>query len=334
MRSCQSIKNKCLILTAFLAFITVLHGDENETGGYFATPGKCQVKEIYFDWTDTERTRKVPVKIYVPENLKNCPVIIFSHGLGGSRDGYSMLGKHWASHGYVSVHPQHKGSDTEVLSSGLKGMRSALLDIRNAINRPLDIKFVIGELKKLSQNDSQFKDKMDFKKTGLAGHSFGANTTLLSIGQGMTEKADLKVHEIKAAIIMSAPIPSNRTNLAAKYSQITIPCMHMTGTKDTVPLLTPDTKPEDRKIPYDSMNKSDQYFLNFEGGDHMIFSGRERKSGDHEKDEVFHKYILMFSTAFWDAYLKNDRSALNWLNSPAALAELGKTAIYEKKSFR
>ena len=38
-------------------------------------------------------------------------MIVFSHGLGGTRDGYEYLGRHWASYGYVSVHLQHKGSD-------------------------------------------------------------------------------------------------------------------------------------------------------------------------------------------------------------------------------
>ena len=47
--------------------------------------------------------REVPVKISdYPASGGRCPVVIFSHGLGGSRDGDQYLGRHWASHGYVS----------------------------------------------------------------------------------------------------------------------------------------------------------------------------------------------------------------------------------------
>ena len=66
-------------------------------------------------WQDSRRQRQVPVKIYYPaDGAGPFPVIIFSHGLGGSREGYQYLGRHWASHGYVSVHLQHLGSDQAV----------------------------------------------------------------------------------------------------------------------------------------------------------------------------------------------------------------------------
>ena len=76
--------------------------------------GPDQVEVARFEWTDAARHRSVPVKIYYPKSAGRCPVIIMSHGLGGTRDGYEYLGRHWASHGYVSVHPQHVGSDDAV----------------------------------------------------------------------------------------------------------------------------------------------------------------------------------------------------------------------------
>ena len=48
------------------------------------------------------------------------PVIVFSTGLGRSRDDCAYLGRHWASCGYVSVHVQHKGSDEEVRQGSLR----------------------------------------------------------------------------------------------------------------------------------------------------------------------------------------------------------------------
>ena len=43
--------------------------------------------------------------------------MLFSHGLGGSREGSAFLGKHWAARGYVVVFLQHPGSDESVWKS-------------------------------------------------------------------------------------------------------------------------------------------------------------------------------------------------------------------------
>ena len=107
---------------------------------YNAKPGKYAVETASYDWLDTARQREVPVKLYYPKTGEGpFPVLIFSHGLGGSRDGYEYLGQHWASHGYVSVHLQHKGSDTAVWKGQLRpmeAMRKSARDLSNSVNRP------------------------------------------------------------------------------------------------------------------------------------------------------------------------------------------------------
>jgi predicted dienelactone hydrolase len=70
---------------------------------YKAVPGPFAVKSVLLDWKDAKRDRAVPVKIYfldAPEG--KFPVIIFSHGLGGSRDGYlksDAKGRKWLGGG-------------------------------------------------------------------------------------------------------------------------------------------------------------------------------------------------------------------------------------------
>ncbi|MCU0951492.1 MAG: hypothetical protein MUC68_10615 [Burkholderiaceae bacterium] len=64
------------------------------------------------DWTDAARGRAVPVRLYLPLTGDGPrPLVLFSHGLGGSRRGYSYLGSHFARHGVASLHVQHVGSD-------------------------------------------------------------------------------------------------------------------------------------------------------------------------------------------------------------------------------
>ena len=52
---------------------------------------------------DAARNKDVPLKIYYPEGAGPFPVIVFSHGLYGSKDAY------WASTGASNIHsPSHR----------------------------------------------------------------------------------------------------------------------------------------------------------------------------------------------------------------------------------
>ncbi|MFO1338442.1 MAG: hypothetical protein U1F53_09415 [Burkholderiaceae bacterium] len=73
---------------------------------------------IDWDWVDTRRQRAVPVRLYWPAArgprapAGPVPLVVFSHGIGGSRLGYSYLGRHLASRGPgARTHVQHVGSD-------------------------------------------------------------------------------------------------------------------------------------------------------------------------------------------------------------------------------
>jgi predicted dienelactone hydrolase len=51
------------------------------------------------------------------------PVILFSHGLGGSKENSAYLGNFWAAAGYIAVFMQHKGSDIDIWKSAPLGKR-------------------------------------------------------------------------------------------------------------------------------------------------------------------------------------------------------------------
>jgi hypothetical protein len=63
---------------------------------------------------DDSRRREIPIRIYLPQTKQAAPVILFSHGLGGSRRACGYLGEHWSARGYVVVFLQHPGSDESV----------------------------------------------------------------------------------------------------------------------------------------------------------------------------------------------------------------------------
>ena len=290
-------------------------------------------------WHDSKRDRDVPVKIYSPKSGSGpFPVIIFSHGLGGTCETYSYLGEHWAAHGYVSVHLQHHGSDDSVwrdagVGKRMQAMQKSVANPQSAVNRPRDVSFAFDELERLNRESATWKHSLDLERIGVAGHSFGAFTTLASAGQkfqpGFAKESSLADQRVKAAIPMSAPAPANKRRLDEVYAGVKIPCLHMTGTKDSSPI--GDTKPEERRLPFDHCKNSDQFLITFKDGDHMIFSGRSSRT--EPSDGKFHTLIQQSSTAFWDAYLREDTKAKAWLTNDfkSVLDDAGKFEMKLKR---
>jgi predicted dienelactone hydrolase len=313
-----------LTLSVIAAAAPVAH-----PSAYKKNLGPFLVVADLLSWQDTARNRPVPVKIYSPAAGKGpFPVIVFSHGLGGSREGYEYLGRHWASWGYVAVHVDHLGSDTAALKKGgrlIRNLREAVGDPRNAEARPLDVRFVLDRLEALNRGGSPLAHRLDLGRIGLAGHSFGAWTTLVVAGQdvGRSDAADPR---IKAAVAMSAPAPK-RHDYDRIYRDVRIPVLHMTGTLDDSPL--GEISAAERRIPYDHIHGADQYLVTFQGGDHMVFSGR--LLGVRAKDPLFQGLVLQGTTAFWDAYLKGDVAAKAWLAQGGYAAVLGKDGKLEER---
>jgi len=298
---------------------------------YKDEPGPYTVAIQYDDWRDQVRQRTVPVKIYAPQTGHGpFPVIIFSHGLGGSRDGYAYLGQHWASYGYVVVHVQHAGSDAVMVKANPSkaALQWAMVDPRNAINRPKDVSFVIDQLSRLERDDPRWKRKVDMGNIGVAGHSFGGYTALAVAGLRFPGGQTLGDPRVKAAIAMSSPANTVRNTAEQAYGAITIPILHMTGTLDDSPIS--NTKAADRRIPFDHIVCPEQYLVTFAGGDHMIFSGRERL-WNTVLDHQVHTLILQSTTAFWDAFLKHSVAARVWLADGDFTAVLGKAGTWEVK---
>ena len=110
---------------------------------------------------------------------------------------------------------------------------------------------------------------------------------------------------------------------------VTIPVFYMTGTKDDSPLS--DTRADERRIPFDhTKHAAAAYLLTLAGADHMVFSGR--LAAARPDDDSFQKQIRLASTAFWDAYLKNDAAAKKWLDDDSGFkAALAGAGAFERK---
>jgi predicted dienelactone hydrolase len=318
-----------LLLTLFT--LAVAHAYEPP-----APTGEIEVSR--YEWRDAKRGREVPVKLYFPKTGAGpLPVVIFSHGLGGSREGYEYLGRHWAGCGYVAVHLQHEGSDDAVwkgaeASERMKAMKKATLDIRNALNRPRDVSFAIDQLTALNADEiSPLKGRLDLQRIAVAGHSFGGFTTMAIAGEALGPQASTELADprVKCAIQMSAPVSAFGQRDHA-YEQIRIPVFHMTGTKDDSPI--GETKAADRRIPFDKMTQAETCLVIFKDGDHMIFSGRFREVAENAAhDAIFHRLICAGTTAFLDSHLKDSAEACGWLMDGGYKKLVGDEGTFESK---
>jgi len=322
------------LVLGLLAFGAHAQSQSVSLAAFLSEPAPMKTASLEKTFKDISRDgREIPMKIYFPESGGPYPVIVFSHGLGGSMEGYQYLGSYWAAHGFVCAHVQHKGSDEELWKGktfgGALSMTKAMFSPENAVNRPKDISYAIDALAGLNDSEPQLKGKLDMKRLGVAGHSFGAYTTLAIAGQSFPGDKSLRDDRVVAAIEMSAPGKTLRRNGAEEaYSSIKIPMMHMTGTNDKMPF---NENPENRLLLFKNINANNQFLLVFEGGDHMLFAGQRRK-GDASNDALYHSLIQRASAAFWLAFLNGDAVALDYLKNDAGLKkDLGSAAQYQIK---
>ncbi len=283
-------------------------------------------------WLDSGRNRTIPLRIYCPsDRSERFPVVVFSTGLGRSREDCAYLGRHWASCGYVAVHVQHKGSDEQARQAALrpkKGLQRAFYDPENIRNRPLDIIFVLDRLEKLSKEDAYVAERLNLSRIGVAGHDFGAQTVLALAGQVLPGYVTIADPRVKAVVAMSSPVPLGQVPLDTAYANISRPCLHITGTADNSIVAT-TTAPQ-RRLPFDLTQGADQYLITFFGADHLVYSGHVRASNG-AFDAMFQRRIAECSAVFWDAYLKDNLAARQWLADQGLSDYLKSVARVEKK---
>jgi len=305
-----------------LAFLLFLAGaDDLIAGDYDPLSVDPSLQPAYLDLTanDIARNRDIPLRVYLPTNGAPAPVILFSHGLGGSRAGSAFLDRHWAARGYVAVFLQHPGSDDSVWKNQPVRDRMAAMkraaSLENSLRRVQDVPAVLDQLTNWNAEPGHLlAGRLDLKRIGMAGHSFGAVTTeavsgetFPLAGQKFTDR------RIKAALVLSPSSPRNSSADRA-FGQVRIPWMLMTGTRDLAPIGDADMK--SRLAVYPALRGAPKYELVLHNAEHSVFTDRALPGDREPRNPNHHRVILALSTAFWDAYLRGDAQALAWLDGP------------------
>ena len=268
---------------------------------------------------DAARDRDIPLRVYLPTNTAPEPVVLFSHGLGGSRAGSVFLGEHWAARGYVAVFLQHPGSDDSVwkgkaITDVMPEMNRAA-SLENFLLRVQDVPAVLNQLDIWNTDKTNLlASRLDLKKVGMSGHSFGAVTTEAVSGEALPLSGrQFTDARIQAAMAFSPSSP--KTGSAAKaFGAVKIPWMLMTGTKDVAPIGDQDVA--SRLAVYPALHGAPKYEVVLYNAEHSVFTDRALPGDREPRNPNHHRVILALSTAFWDAYLRGDADARAWLNGP------------------
>jgi dienelactone hydrolase len=284
------------------------------------------------------------VRVFHPKTTTTaCPVVIFSHGLGGSKEGYEFLGKRWAEHGYVSIHPDHPGSDTATfkgkpLAEIGPALKAATQNPEILAGRPALIRALIDALPQIEQRLATVK--IDRERIGVSGHSFGAWTTMQVAGartilagsrDGAWSDARPKAF---AALSPSGPSASKR---ADEFSDCKRPILVMTGSDDRQPaMLTPPGVERSgawRRQTFDQIPAGDKLLAWFDGGRHCTYSAGAGNvlTGEPPPDPAQVEAVAVITLAWWDAYLRDDAKAKAWLADPATPTAFGAWAKFEQK---
>jgi pimeloyl-ACP methyl ester carboxylesterase len=240
-----------------------------------------------FQWKDAARDRSVPAKLYLPAGptlgVGAVPLVVFSHGIGGSMDGYSYLGRYFAAHGYASLHVQHVGSDRQIWRGNPLTLVSRLSDAAQdteALNRVKDVKFALDRLL-----GDRVGKVVDTQRLIAAGHSYGANTSLLLAGAKVDMNGStvwVKDPRFGAAILISAPPFYGLGDPLKIVSGIDVPTLHITATADDIRVPGYGSGVADRLALYQATGASTQaakVLAVFIDGSHSIFTDRTGTGG-------------------------------------------------------
>ena len=171
------------------------------------------------------------------------PLVVYSHGSGGTRYIHSNYTETIASHGYLVVAPDHTGNTAVERVLDTADDRSVI-----ALNRPQDIRVVIEAMvNPESPETAGFVAAADPERVAVTGHSFGGFTAYASAAGYANELGEVGPEPLLDAIIPLAPAvggddPANQLLSDGRLIAVQVPSLVMVGTNDQTTPIDPNVE--------------------------------------------------------------------------------------------
>lgn len=282
-----------------------------------------------FSWRDSARDRELPLRVRWPAGDGPCPLVLYSHGLGGSREGGDAWGEFWAEAGLAVLHIQHPGSDSELLRGGLASLRAAATP-RQLLARVADVRFVLDELARRASTAPWSRVRLD--AIGLAGHSFGAVTVQALAGQRYALPGSLADERLKAFVALSPSPGRDALAIEQQFGGVTRPFLAVTGSLDGDPLGNGRGEGgEWRARVYDGLPRGQRALLWLDGADHMSFAGNARApirglgargardAAVVQREPAQQRTVARVTAIWWLRWLADDKYAQMAMYGPMGL---------------
>lgn len=284
-------------------------------------------------WTDTRRSRELPIKLRWPDASLHSgerPIVLFSHGLGGTREGGAVWGSAWAQAGFAVLHLQYPGSDPTALRgtagafTNKAGLRAAASPAQ-LLARLGDVAFALDEIGRRHAARQERWATVRPSAIGMSGHSFGAHTTLGMAGQRYPGFDGVNEPRLAAFIAFSPSLPVAGDAQRA-FERLTRPLLSITGTRDQDVAGTGAT-PDRRMAVFAALPKGSKHHLVLQDADHMTFAGQTgraveivpREPVTRDLQDAHHALVAAISTDWWRATLSGDAAARERLTAPRGL---------------
>jgi len=259
-----------------------------------------------------EQGKDLPLRVTTPVGAGPFPVVVFSHGAASSKDLYTRVIDHWASHGYAAIQPTHIDSESLGFRFGSATPAQVLS------SRIGDMAFILDRLEAIAEKAS-VPGRLDATKIAAAGHSFGGWIALIMAGLPVImpdgSSRTFGDTRIKALVSYNGVGPMDRVDNNG-WKNVTVPVFASSGTND--PGATGDgiLRPWRWRLgAYDFAGSQEKYAVSIALGDHYYGGLICREEAGGVPDPQGLAYTNGASTAFLDAYLKGDAAARRFLRT-------------------
>lgn len=289
---------------------------------------------------DGARKKDLPYKVHYPGTGGPYPVVLFSHGYGGTKDAFGPIGQHWASHGYVVIHPTHAdglgrrradppqgGGGDPTARPRPGGLIGGLNDPHKIADRVADLVLILDNVGELENAVPGLKGKIDASRIGVGGHSFGAYTAMLiggvTVDLGGVNGRSFADKRVRCILPISGQGTGQQGLTDTSWAMLKLPMMTITGTRDQG---IGGQGVEWKKEPYTFSPPGDKYLVVIDGANHLSFGGGLGGRGSGITD-----IVKLFTVHFWDAYLKNSEPDRRRLRSGELVRAAGGACVVEAK---